>query len=319
MKTLNWKFQNLLLSVLAVMMLITPSLFAQRLNMAVTSSGEIISGGPTTEEAKKAFEDRISQLSEGKVLLLNFTPTETKMANVDLKGKSYCEFGFEAQIQFAELSRWAVRYDGKPLTFNLLKTHQPSTVFTSMPGDVITVSNKAAQYTVFGSVWFTPGTNGWVQSGFASSGQPKLSSELAEERCVLNLRTISAAFAQYEIEHGGKNPFNISTNTGGTLELCSRGADGNDKNSVAHYRVMADFFHDATVLVCPADSSKTAIRNFQSLSGTMTYFNKLTQTNITYLLRSSVDIDNTGQPHQILTTCPIHGYVVYTDGEIEKK
>lgn len=319
MKTMNWKIQKLLHPVLVAMALMTTSLFAQRLNMAVTSSGEIISGGPISEEAKKALEDRISQQAEGKVLLLNFQPTKTKMANVDLKGKSYCEFGFEAQVEFAEPSRWAVRYDGKPLTFNLLKTNQLSTVFTSMPGDVITVSNKGEQYAVFGSVWFTPSTNGWIQSGFASSGQPKLSSVLADERCVLNLREISAAFAQYEIEHNGKNPFNISTNSGGTMELCFRDADGCDKNSAAHYKVMSDFFHDATVLVCPADSSKQAIRNFQSLTETVKSFEKLTATNVTYLLHSSVDIDNTGQPHQVLAACPIHGYVVYTDGEIEKK
>jgi hypothetical protein len=292
---------------------------AQSPRMAVTSSGEIISGGPTLEEAKKALEGRISQQSEGEVLVLNFQPTKTKMANVDLKGKSYCEFGFEAQVEFTEPSRWAVRYDGKPLTFNLLKTNQLSTVLTSMPGDVITVSNKGERYAVFGTVWFTPSTNGWIPSGFASSGQPKLYSALADERCVLNLRSISAAFAGYEIEHNGKNPFNISTNSGGTMELCSRDADGCDKNSVAHYRVMSNFFNNATVLVCPADSSKTAIRNFQSLSETMKYFEKLTATNVTYLLHSSVDIDNTGQPHQILAVCPIHGYVVYTDGEIEKK
>lgn len=319
MKRMNWKVQKSLHAVLIAMTLTTTSLFAQRLNMAVTSSGEIISGGPTTEDAKKALEDRITQQSEGKILLLNFQPTNTKMANVDLKDKSYCEYGFEAQIKFLEPCRWAIRNGGKPLTFNLLKPNEQPTAFTSMPGDVITISEKGEKYVVFGSVWFTPSTNGWLQSGFANSSPPKSFSVLADERCVLNLRYVSAAFAQYEIEHNGKNPFNISTNSGGTLELCLRDADGSDKNSYLHYKVMSDFFHDATVLVCPADSSKTAIRNFQSLAETVKSFDKLTATNVTYLLRSTVDIDNTGQPHQILAACPIHGYVVYTDGEIEKK
>jgi hypothetical protein len=319
MKITNQKYWKLATVSVAAVALVSTSLNAQRLNMAITSSGEILSGGPSSEAAQAALAERISQQSEGKILLLSFQPTKTKMATVDLKGKSYCEFGFEAQVEFTGPSRWAIRYDGKPLTFNVLESNQQATVFTSMPEDVISVSKNGERYTVFGSVWFTPSTNGWVQSGFASSGQPRLSSELSDERCVLNLRQISAAFAGYEIEHDGKNPFNISTNSGGTLELCSRNADGSDRNSAAHYKAMADFLPNAIVLVCPADSSKTPIRSFQALSGTEKNFEKLTVSNVTYLLHSSVNIDNTGHPHQILATCPIHGYVLYTDGEIEKK
>lgn len=310
-----------IIAILALLIAIILSIQAnaQIPRMAVTSSSEIISGGPFLEEARKALENRINQQSEGKISLLDFQSTKTMLANIDLKDKSYCEYGFEAQIGFSEPCRWAIRNGGKPLTFNLLKPNEQATAFTSMPGDVITISEKGEKYAVFGSVWFTPGTNGWLQSGFASSGQPKLFSTLADERCVMNLRQISGAFAGYEIEHNGKNPFNISTNSGGTLELCSRDTDGCDKNSYLHYKVMSDFLPNATVLVCPADSSKTAIRNFQSLKETVKGFDKLTATNVTYLLRSSVDIDNTGQPHQILATCPIHGYIVYTDGEIEKR
>src|ERR1039458_2826468 len=81
---------------------------AQSPRMMVTSSGEIISGGPILEDAKRAMVERINQQSGGKITLLTFQPKKTKLANVDLKENSYCEFGFEAQIKFAEPCRWEI-------------------------------------------------------------------------------------------------------------------------------------------------------------------------------------------------------------------
>jgi hypothetical protein len=278
---------------------------AQSPRVAVTSRGEIISGGPSPAEAQQALQNRINEQSEGRIKLLNFSPTMTKLVKQD--AKPHCEFGFEAQIEFSEPCRWASQFNSEPLTFKTFRPDETSVLVRS--NDVIQISEKGEGYTAFGSVWFTMGTNGWTLSGFASSENPKLTSELFSERCVLNLRNISAAFALYEIQHDGHNPFNISTNAGGTLELCDRDANGFDKNSALHFQVMSNCLIKTDFLVCPGDSSKQIAKDFQSL----------TATNVSFLLRSEVNLDNTYQPHQVLVVSPMYGYVLYSDGDIEKK
>src|SRR5882672_11239589 len=58
--------------------------------------------------------------------------------------------------------------------------------------------------------------------------------------CVNNLKQIGLGFRIWAGDNGGKFPFQISTNAGGTLELCSRDANGFDRNSVAHFLVASN-------------------------------------------------------------------------------
>ena len=279
---------------------ISGSLYGQGLKMAVSSSGEIISGGPTSDAAKAALEAHINFESGGKIVLKKFQPVKTKLSNQNKN--SNCEFGFEAQISFSEPCRWNIRQNDESLSFFLLKPDLPSTA----PSDAIVISKAGDEYMVFGSVSFAPSTNGWISSGLISSAQPKSLSQFLEDRCVYNLRWISAALAQYQLEHNGKLPFDISTNSGGTLELCVRDSDGNDKNSAEHYKTMSNFLSKTSALVCPADSNKQAARDFPSM----------TATNITYLFRSAAK--DPAQFQRVVLICPIHGYVVDDGGGIEK-
>ena len=44
--------------------------------------------------------------------------------------------------------------------------------------------------------------------------------------CDNNLKQIGLAFRTWAIDNDGRFPFNVSTNTGGTMEFCATGADG---------------------------------------------------------------------------------------------
>ena len=99
----------------------------------------------------------------------------------------------------------------------------------------------------------------------------------------------------------------MSTNAGGTLELCVRGIDGFDANAAAHFQVMSNELSTARYLVCPADSSKRPASNFV----------KLRPANISYLLRTGPNVEET-HPEEVLARCPIHGNVLLCDGSVKK-
>src|ERR1035438_6366511 len=58
--------------------------------------------------------------------------------------------------------------------------------------------------------------------------------------CVNNLKQIGLAFRTWAIDNNGPFPFNVSTNTGGTMEFCEVGSDGFDNNAALHFQVMSN-------------------------------------------------------------------------------
>jgi len=125
--------------------------------------------------------------------------------------------------------------------------------------------------------------------------------------CENNLRQIGLAFKVWALEHNDRFPFNVSTNAGGTMELCSPGPDGYDQNAVAHFQVIGNDLGTPNLLVCPNDSSKHAAANFSELQ----------TANITYRLRAGKDIDSEN-PQEVLAVCPVHGNKLYCDGNVRK-
>ena len=73
--------------------------------------------------------------------------------------------------------------------------------------------------------------------------------------CQNNLRQIGLAFKVWALEHNDQYPFNVSTNAGGSLERCARGADGFEKDSVPHFQIIANDLSTPSFLVCPQDHS----------------------------------------------------------------
>lgn len=125
--------------------------------------------------------------------------------------------------------------------------------------------------------------------------------------CENNLRQIGLSFKVWELEHNDQFPFNVSTNAGGTLELCGTGPDGFDKNAIAHFLVISNELGTPALLVCPNDRSKHPAERFQNLHSD----------NVSYRLRTGTNI-NSENPHEVLALCPVHGNQLFCDGNVRK-
>ena len=123
--------------------------------------------------------------------------------------------------------------------------------------------------------------------------------------CRNNLKQIGLSFRTWAIDNGGNFPFNLSTNQGGTLELCMPGRDGFDANSAVHFQVMSNELGSPKILVCPADTKKQPALNFLSLK----------PANVSYQVRSGADVTETN-PEQVLAVCPLHNNVLRSDGSV---
>ena len=123
--------------------------------------------------------------------------------------------------------------------------------------------------------------------------------------CVNNLKQIGLAIRTFAIDNDGRFPFNLSTNSGGTLELCRRGSGGFDSNAAIHFQVASNELSTPKILVCPKDRSKKPA----------TVFSLLTADNVTYRLRTGTNITEEG-PKKVLAECPIDGNKLYTDGSV---
>jgi hypothetical protein len=107
-------------------------------------------------------------------------------------------------------------------------------------------------------------------------------------------------------DHHDQYPFNVSTNEGGTLELCARGSDGFDSNAWLHFQVLSNELVDPACLVCPKDRKHKPAHDFQSLR----------PENVTYRLRTGPNLNATNRSG-VLVVCPLDGNVIYGDGHWE--
>jgi hypothetical protein len=146
----------------------------------------------------------------------------------------------------------------------------------------------------------------WFQQFFTPPSERKAQ----KISCINNLKQIGLAFRIWEGDHGDQYPFNISTNAGGTLELCALGKDGFDRNTFLHFKAMRgdDYLRAPLLLVCPQDRSKKAATNWASLG----------PENVTYRLRSGKNVSD-ANPHAILAVCPVDGNILYCDGTVSDK
>jgi prepilin-type processing-associated H-X9-DG protein len=125
--------------------------------------------------------------------------------------------------------------------------------------------------------------------------------------CMSNLKQVGLAFRLWEGDHGDQFQFNVSTNKGGTLELCSPGTDGFDQNAWVHFQVMSNELSNPRILACPGDTTKQAATDFIHLNAL----------NVTYLVHSGTNIDD-AHPQTVLAICPIHRNVLYADGSVQR-
>ena len=137
-----------------------------------------------------------------------------------------------------------------------------------------------------------------------SAHRPAVYSESERARCQGNVtESVSLALRTWAMDHHDQFPFNVSTNDGGTRELCARDSDGFDRNAWRHFRVVSNELSSPAFLVCPRDRKHKPARDFQSLG----------PENVTYRLRTGPNLteDNT---KDVLVVCPLDGIKVYCDG-----
>jgi hypothetical protein len=124
--------------------------------------------------------------------------------------------------------------------------------------------------------------------------------------CANNLKQIGLAARTWAIDNNGHFPFDVSTNSGGTLELCLPGSDGFDRNAFYHFRVMSNELSTPKILVCPADTQRQPALDFMRLQAA----------NVSYQLCSGTNVTETN-PEQVLAVCPIHNNVLRCDGSVQ--
>ncbi|HOX55807.1 MAG TPA: DUF4190 domain-containing protein [Candidatus Paceibacterota bacterium] len=123
--------------------------------------------------------------------------------------------------------------------------------------------------------------------------------------CTNNMKQIGFAFRMWAIDHDDSFPFNVSTNQGGTLELCRPGSDGFDQNAAFHFQVMSKELSTPKILVCPADRKKPAPD-----------FERLQLGNVSYQVQTGTNV-NDAHPQMVLAVCPIHRNVALCDGSVQ--
>jgi RNA polymerase sigma factor (sigma-70 family) len=142
-----------------------------------------------------------------------------------------------------------------------------------------------------------PGTKAWAQSIV----------------CQNDLRQLGIALKAFGVNHNNQFLFNVSTNSGGTLEWCARGPDGFDRNAYLHFRFM-DRSNELAglprLLVCPSDSLKTRASDMPNLGSN----------NISYQLRTGPQINpnNSTGMLAVLLFCPIHHNALRADGSVHE-
>jgi hypothetical protein len=258
------------------------------------------------EELKRHLEQRIQAQSEGQITLFGLRQISTKLLDLELNGQQACAVEFELGIEVQAPGVWASAYQGRPLTFVLLKP------LSNLQGAdrwrPFRIEAKGERFVMQGYALFTPGQNGWALAGFGQTTRPLRQSAVPDEasaQCVNHLKQIGLAFRTWAVDHDDLYPFNVSTNAGGTRELCVSGSDGFDANAVAHLLVMSNELSTARFLVCPADTSKRPANGFRNLQ----------PANLSYLVRSGTNVDERN-PDEVLARCPIHGHVLLSDGTV---
>jgi hypothetical protein len=146
-----------------------------------------------------------------------------------------------------------------------------------------------------------------ILSGMLLPALSRAKGKAGEIGCANNMKMIGLSFRTWAIDHNDQFPFNVSTNLGGTLELCAPGPDGFDKNAATHFLVMSNELSAPSILVCPADKRPAA-----------TDWAHLEAANVTYQVRSGDGVTD-ANPQQVLAVCPIHNNVLRTDGSVQRQ
>ena len=251
---------------------------------------------PTLADAYKFFDEKVKKESEGRI---GIGPFDLK---TDL-GKASQGIPFTLVVSFNEPCLWHFRSDGKTLSFQTQPLPLQNRHGTTNEAGALIVPKRGWGVFLFGDVFFDRTPQGWSATRFTVRLQPAQDDvrDFGRVTCSSNIKEAGFCFYVWAKKHNDQFIFNVSTNSGGTKELCDIGADGFDRNIVTHLRELN--VHPG-YLVCPGDLRTPAI-DIHSLSAT----------NVSYQLRSGTNVVLT-KSGEVLLRCPIHHNVVFSDQRI---
>lgn len=126
-----------------------------------------------------------------------------------------------------------------------------------------------------------------------------------EITCIKNLKQIGLSMKIWSGDNGDMPPWNVSTNKGGTMELCAPDKNGFDKNAALHFQAMRNELGTPFVVLCPQDKSNKRAATFAEIN----------LSNVTYQLRTGTNITEANSK-EVLAVCPIEGNTLYCSGEV---
>jgi len=112
--------------------------------------------------------------------------------------------------------------------------------------------------------------------------------------CANNLKQIGLAFKTWALDNGDRLPMGVSTNEGGSMELCA------GPNAFAHFAVMSNELSTPAVLLRPQDKKRHRATNFDSdlNNSKLSYFVDLdaVPANLPLLLVGDRNLTNNSRP-----------------------
>jgi hypothetical protein len=94
--------------------------------------------------------------------------------------------------------------------------------------------------------------------------------------CVSNVKMVAVAFRMWSDDHGGRFPWEISTNEGGSMEFTGTG------KVFTHFQTASNELNTPKILICPQDTSRSALQFRQGQPQTVFHF--LSNTNLSYFV-----------------------------------
>ena len=125
---------------------------------------------------------------------------------------------------------------------------------------------------------------------------------------VNNMKQIGLSFRSGRLINNDNFPFNVSTNKGGTLELCLPGSDGFDRNSAFHFQVMSNELGSAEDSGLSGRYQEAAGAQFRKPPAGECELPGCSGANVTEV-----------NPEQVLAVCPIHNNVLLCDGSVVRE
>ena len=255
---------------------------------------------PTEDDVRRFLQAKINNESEGRIWLNQLK------ADQRVPSEGSVTMFFLAEAHFSEPCIWDIRSNGSPLSFSTITSPGTNQVIETKNEAALEVSRRGQGYIFGGEIIFERKDTGWSPLVIRMQSYPKRTErqDFARISCNNNLKQIAVALRDWAATHDNSFAFNLSTNVGGTKELCILGTGGFDKRPQIHLRAMAGRQLDPRILVCPADLKTPA-----------TSMTSLQETNVSYQLRvgQSVTLD---RGKEILCQCPIHNIAISCEGRI---